>query len=208
MEQARAGQAVQTQHRAVATQPAAFTHTEYRDVVLFQELLQPLFARFAHMGRVGRRVQVVWIDLNGDQAETVECVRLDNWHVVGGPDRRACDVGSGTGSHVAEAAVQHSLAQRLQQVESLYFTQQTERISATNEHTVRAVQRGKWIRFPVQPQHRYAVRIERGLHLPRVPLVIRERIGDKHYLADQNEEVRDCGSCMLQVRAAGHRGIA
>jgi len=53
-----------------------------------------------HVAAAGVSVQVVWVDVEGDEADGGEGRRVDDGHVVGGVDADGGHVGAGTGAHV------------------------------------------------------------------------------------------------------------
>lgn len=58
------------------------------------------------MAAVGVGVQVVRVDVEGDEADGVEGRRVDDGHVVGGVDADSGHVGAGAGAHVGDAVLQ------------------------------------------------------------------------------------------------------
>src|SRR5262245_20400153 len=75
-------------------------------------------------------------DLKRHQSQRIERARLDNWHVLRGFDCRPSNVGAGATADVRRTA-SYSLANRVQEVESLQRLQQAKRIAATNEDRIR-----------------------------------------------------------------------
>lgn len=55
------------------------------------------------MAAVGVGVQVVWVDVEGHEADGGEGGRTDDGHVVGGADADSGNIGAGTGTHVWDA---------------------------------------------------------------------------------------------------------
>ena len=58
-----------------------------------------------HVAAVGVGVQVVRVDVEGDEADGGEGRRVDDGHVVGGVDADGGHVGAGTGAHVGDAVL-------------------------------------------------------------------------------------------------------
>src|SRR5262249_47252114 len=85
-------------------------------------------------------------DLKRHQSQRIERARLDNWHVLGGFDRRASDVGTGATADVRRAA-SYFAANRVQQIEILQRLQQTKCIAATNEDRIRLLNCFVWIGY-------------------------------------------------------------
>lgn len=58
------------------------------------------------MAAVGVSVQVVRVDVEGNEADGREGRRVDDGHVVGGVDADGGDIGAGTGAHVGNAILE------------------------------------------------------------------------------------------------------
>lgn len=64
------------------------------------------------MAAVGVGVQVVRVDVEGDQADGIKGRRENDGHVIGGADADGRHVGSGAGAHVRDAVLEGEEAQR------------------------------------------------------------------------------------------------
>lgn len=58
------------------------------------------------MAAVGVGVQVVWVDVEGHEADGGEAGGEDDGHVVGGADADSGHVGAGAGAHVGDSVLQ------------------------------------------------------------------------------------------------------
>lgn len=58
------------------------------------------------MAAVGVGVQVVWVDVEGDEANGGEGWRVDDGHVVGGVDADCGHISASTGAHVRDAVLE------------------------------------------------------------------------------------------------------
>lgn len=59
-----------------------------------------------HVAAAGVGVQVVRVDVEGDEADGREGRRVDDGHVVGGADADGGHIGAGTGAHVGDAILE------------------------------------------------------------------------------------------------------
>lgn len=59
-----------------------------------------------HVAAVWVGVQVVRVDVEGNEADGGEGWRVDDGHVVGGADADGGHVGTGTGAHVRDAVLE------------------------------------------------------------------------------------------------------
>lgn len=57
------------------------------------------------MAAAGVVVQVVRVDVEGNEADGGKGQRVDDGHVVGGADADGCHVGTGAGAHVRDAVL-------------------------------------------------------------------------------------------------------
>ena len=96
------------------------------------ELLDAGLAGLAHVAGGRVRIDVVGIDLEGDQAQCVQRRRLDDRHVVRGLDGRAGEVGAGAGAGVGEAG-EGAIADRGEETAVVEGLQQAERVATAAE---------------------------------------------------------------------------
>ena len=66
-------------------------------------LIDPLLPGLSLVGWARVRVDVVRVDVEGDQAQSLKWWRIDDGHVVGRVDAHGGDVGAGTGPNVGDS---------------------------------------------------------------------------------------------------------
>ncbi len=89
----------------------ALAEAYYRGIVLLVELCEALVAGLAFVACGGVRVQVVGVDLGGEEVERAEALLgIYDGHIVGGADAACGHIGAGAAAHIAHAAGEHRLA--------------------------------------------------------------------------------------------------
>src|SRR5437867_5348131 len=96
------------------------------------ELADPLLPGLSLVGRARIRIQVVRVDVEGDQDQRVETRGLYNWHVVGGLDGDAGDVGPRAGPDVGNSLL-HAVADRAEKILLVESVQESEGVSSADE---------------------------------------------------------------------------
>ena len=165
-----------------------------------------LLAGLAHERRGRIRVDVVEVDLERHEAQRGEARRVADRHVVGGPDRRAGDVGAGGGAHVAGRAFADVTAQRLEHTEGVQGVEQPERVAAAHHHHVRFEDRAVRSAGAVGGDDLDVERAERGRGSVGVLVPVRQRVGDERHLVAGGDVGEGLGG-MREHRAAVVGGV-
>src|SRR5688572_26642083 len=125
--------AAQLDRAARNADPVAFGQPDHRQVgIRVRELLEALVPGLAVMARQ-RHADVVRVDLERQQPERLEATRVDDRHVVGGPDRRARQVGACTPAKIFGLPSGNPGTYYLNKGTLAAFLQELERIAAAND---------------------------------------------------------------------------
>ncbi len=102
------------------------------------ELRDALGPGLAHVSRTGIGIEVVRIDLKGHQTEGIETARLDDRHVVGGANRRTCEVDAGRGPEVGHPG-ERPFPERREELGLLQGLEQAKGVAAADEDGFRGL---------------------------------------------------------------------
>src|ERR1043166_7463759 len=155
--------ALDPQHRPLAQADDADAR------IRVDELGEALVARLAPVAGE-RRVRVVRVDLEGDEAERAQSGRLDNRHVVRRLNRRAGDVRAGAPADVGRAPFD-ARPDGLDRARLVQPAQQVESVSAADGDGLGARDRARRVRSLVQRLDLVAHRAEARAHARRVLVV-------------------------------------
>ena len=110
----------------------SFAQGQDRGRILLVILAESSVTSLAHVGRVGIRIEVMRVNLEWHQSQTLEGGRIDDRHVVRRHDRWTGDVRACAGTHVRHTR-QSTPANRLDELQVPQRLQQSERVATADK---------------------------------------------------------------------------
>lgn len=159
----------------------ALAKTQHGQSMVCDELLQPLVSRLALVPTTRLRIQIVRIDVEGNEGECLKARRIGHRHVVGGVNGSSCHICARTAAHVRQSTLEHQFPNRIEQLHLVERTQQHKGVAAAHKDGLCLPQCLLAIRLRVQSLHIESPRLQCIAHGGSVLVVIPQSVGHKEH---------------------------